>query len=286
MDALPASLVPAYAQASVDVRRLDPDRFFASLFIPEPARSHVHAVLAFSAEIARVRDVVSSPLPGEIRLQWWRDLLSDLKLADAGAPPLAQALADTITRCRLPVEPFQNLIDARIFDLYDDPMPSQNDLDGYLGETASALFRLSSLVLADGGDAGAADLAGHAGVAYGLTGLLRAFPFHASKGQIYLPADLLARHDVATSDITDGKAKPELLAVLAELRALARDHHARAVKLLKDAPKSVRPAFLPLALAPGLLKIMDRSDYDPFRTPVDVPQWRKQLSLWWMARRF
>lgn len=285
MDAIPASLTAAYTQATADVRRLDPDRFFASLFIPEPARLQVHAVLAFSAEIARVRDVVSSPLPGEIRLQWWRDLLSDLKLADAGAPPLAQALADTIIRCRLPVDAFQNLIDARIFDLYDDPMPSQNDLDGYLGETASALFRLSSLILADGGEAGAADLAGHAGVAYGLTGLLRALPFHASKGQIYLPADLLARHGVAPSDITDGKATPGLLAALAELRVLARDHHARALKLLKDAPTSVRPAFLPLALVPALLKIMDRSDYDPYRTPVEVAQWKRQFSLWWTARR-
>ncbi len=285
MNAIPPSLTDAYAQATADVRRLDPERFFASLFIPETARPHVHAVLAFSAEIARVRDVVSSPLPGEIRLQWWRDLLSDLKLADAGAPPVAQALADTITRCRLPVEAFQNLIDARIFDLYDDPMPSQNDLDGYLGETASSLFRITSLILADGGDAGAADLAGHAGVAYGLTGLLRAFPFHASKGQVYLPADLLARHGVTPSDITDGNATPGLLAALAELRVLARDHHARAVKLLKVAPKSVRPAFLPLALVPGLLKIMDRGDYDPFRTPVEVAQWKKLVSLWWMARR-
>lgn len=285
MNAIPPSLTDAYAQATADVRRLDPDRFFASLFVPEAARPHVHAVLAFSAEIARVRDVVSSPLPGEIRLQWWRDLLADLKLADAGAPPVAQALADTITRCRLPVEAFQNLIDARIFDLYDDPMPSQNDLDGYLGETASSLFRITSLILADGGDAGAADLAGHAGVAYGLTGLLRAFPFHASKGQIYLPADLLSRHGVTPGDITDGKAAPGLLAALAELRVLARDHHARAVKLLKEAPNPVRPAFLPLALVPGLLKIMDRGDYDPFRTPVEVAQWKKQLSLWWMARR-
>lgn len=285
MDALPASLTDAYAQATADVRRLDPDRFFASLFVPEAARPHVHAILAFSAEIARVRDAVSSPLPGEIRLQWWRDLLADLTLADAGAPPVAQALADTITRCRLPVDAFQNLIDARIFDLYDDPMPSQNDLDGYLGETASALFRLSSLILADGGEPGAPDLAGHAGVAYGLTGLLRALPFHASKGQVYLPADLIERHGVATIDITEGKTTPGLLAALAELRTRARDHHARALKLLREAPRPVRPAFLPLALVPALLKRMDRSDYDPFRTPVEVAQWRKQLSLWWMARR-
>ena len=33
---------------------------------------------------------------------------------------------------------FVDLIDARIFDLYDDPMPSLNDLEGYCGETSSA----------------------------------------------------------------------------------------------------------------------------------------------------
>ena len=49
------------------------------------------------------------------------------------------------TGCRSPRS--QNYLDARIFDLYDDPMPTRNDLEGYSGETASALIQLAAIVL-------------------------------------------------------------------------------------------------------------------------------------------
>jgi phytoene synthase len=29
---------------------------------------------------------------------------------------------------------------------------------------------------------------------------------------------------------------------------------------------------------------MERRDYDPFTTPVEVPQWRRQWLLWHAAR--
>jgi phytoene synthase len=44
------------------------------------------------------------------------------------------------------------------------------------------------------------------------------------------------------------------------------------------------PALLPVALVRAYLARMERADYDPFRTPVDVPQWRKQWLLWRAAR--
>ena len=126
------------------------------------------------------------------------------------ANPVAAALDDTIVQFRLPRQALVDLIDARIFDLYDDPMPSLNDLEGYCGETSSSLIRLSSLVLADGRDPGAADAAGHAGVAYAITGLLRAFPWHARRGQVYLPARYSDRHGVVRDDIVTGRGGPGL----------------------------------------------------------------------------
>jgi phytoene synthase len=62
-------------------------------------------------------------------------------------------------------------------------MPTTGDLEGYLGETSSALIRLASLVLAGGQDPGGADAAGHAGLAYGITGLLRTLPWHSRRGR-------------------------------------------------------------------------------------------------------
>ena len=158
------------------VREGDPDRYFAALFAPAAFRPHLFALAAFSLTIARIREAASNPMAGEIRLQWWRDALQGEARGDVRANPVAAALEDAIVTRRLGRQPFVDLIDARVFDLYDDPMPRVNDLEGYCGETASALIRLSGLVLAEGAEPGGAAAAGHAGVAYGITGLLRALP--------------------------------------------------------------------------------------------------------------
>jgi phytoene synthase len=238
------------------------------------------SLYAFSFEVARVREAVREAAPGEIRLQWWRDALQGETRGDVRANPVAAALDDTIVRFRLPRQPLVELVDARVFDLYDDPMPTLNDLEGYCGETSSSLMRLASLVLADGGDEGTPDAAGHAGVAYAITGLLRAFPWHARRGQVYLPQDLLQRHGVVRDDIVSGRGGPGLLETLAELRAVARRHLELARPLVASLPLSVRPAFRPAALVEPYLRRMEWPDCDPFRTVVELPRWRRLAALW------
>lgn len=277
-------LAPAYAHCQTLVREQDLDRFYATLLVRAEARRHVFALYAFSSEIARVRDAVSSPMPGEVRLQWWRDLLGGEARGEVAAHPVASALNDTVERFHLPRAGFLALIDARTFDLYDDPMPSMGDLEGYLGETSSALMRLVSLVLAGGDDPGSPDLPGYAGLAYGLTGLMRALPWHARRGQLYLPRDILERYGVTRDDVVFGRGGPGLLSALADLRGIARHHLAQAARVAAGAPRTVRLACLPAALASRDLQLMERRDYDPFRTIVDQPAWRKILTLWRAAR--
>jgi len=50
-------------------------------------------------------------------------------------------------------------------------------------------------------------------------------------------------------------------------------------------PAAIAPAFLPLGLVPGYLGLTERPGYDPFRTAVDRPAWRKIATLWRAARR-
>ena len=275
----------AFAHCEALVRMWDPDRFFAALFAPPGKRPHLMSLGAYNLEVARVRELVSEPMPGEIRLQWWRDVLQGRAHGDAAGHPVAAALEDTITRFALPRPALIGLVDARVFDLYDDPMPSIGDLEGYCGETSSALVRLATLVLADGADPGGAEAAGHAGVAYAIAGLLRAFPWHARRGQVYLPQDVLARHGVTREDIVDGRGGPGLAAALADMRALARHHHERAQARRSTIVPALAPAFLPVALVPAYLAAMERRDYDPLRTVVDIPRWRRLWIMWRAARR-
>ena len=278
-------LAAAYEHCASELRTGDRDRWLACLFAPEAARKHLHALYAFNLDVARIREIVSDPMPGEIRYQWWRDAIEGEARGDTSAHPVAAALLDTIDRFRLPPAALTNLVDARTFDLYDDAMPGLRQLEGYCGETSSALIRLVCIMLAGGKDPGAADAAGHCGLAYALMGLLRALPWHAARGQVYLPSDLLVRHGVSREDIIAGKMTPGLGAALAEMRATARDHLAKGLADLQDARRELKPAFLPVVLVEPYLKRMERSDFNPFRTPADLPQWRRQWILWRAARR-
>src|SRR3954470_7101362 len=107
-----------YRHCEALVRAADKDRFLATLFAPAEKRGYLLALYAFDIEITSVRDRAHQPMPGEIRLRWWRDVLNDERGNEAAANPLAATLMETITRFNLPVAPLLELIEAHAFDLY------------------------------------------------------------------------------------------------------------------------------------------------------------------------
>src|SRR3954454_23232872 len=191
----------AEAQAVEAVRSADRDRYLSVLYAPADKRPALNALYAFNAEIASIRDRVRQPLPGEIRLQWWRDaILND----QSQGHPLAGKLLRTIRTYELPRKAFDDYLEARIFDLYDDPMPSRADLEGYCGETASALIQLACLVLDRDAAPDASDAAGHAGCAQAIAGLIRSLPRDRARGQCYVPRDMLSAAGTTPEDFIVG----------------------------------------------------------------------------------
>jgi phytoene synthase len=176
-----------------------------------------------------------------------------------------------------------DLIDARSFDLYDEPMGSLSYLERYAMQTSSTLIELAARILCDGRDPGIGDLARHAGIAYAVVGLLLALPAHSARRQLYLPADLMQRYGAEPTDVFAEKATVELRAVLAELRLVARHHLGAARGHLQEMPIEVTPALLPVALVRAALERMERRSYRPF-APRELPQWRRQWILWRAAR--
>src|SRR5437764_4875252 len=137
-----------YRHCETLVRRADKDRFLATLFAPVEKRAALFALYAFNSEIAGVRDRAREPMPGEIRLQWWRDVLNGERAGEAAANPVAAALLDAVARVELPVAPLLALIEAHSFDLYDDPMPTLAALEGYARKTESTVFQMAARILA------------------------------------------------------------------------------------------------------------------------------------------
>jgi 15-cis-phytoene synthase len=260
------------------VHAADRDRYLATLFAPAEYRGALYALYAFNSEVARVREVAREPLPGEIRLQWWSDVLRGERGGEAAANPVAAALLASIEHYRLPADKLIELVEARGFDLYDEPMVTLDELETYAGKTTSTLFALAAQILA-GTQAEA--VAEPAGRAYAFAGLMRVLPLQVARRQLYLPAELLERHAAETADIFAGRSSSGLNAALGELRSLARRHLATARERLPSLPREVLPAFLPLALVGLTLDRLERSDAF---APAELAPWRRQWLLWRAAR--
>lgn len=242
--------------------------YAASLFVAPDARRSWLALAAFNAEVAHVRDHVSQPLPGEIRLQWWRDVLTGGgKGADHGeveGNPVAAELLRAIELHDLPVETLTRLIDAHVFDVYDDPMPDMAALEAHCRDTSAALYVLRAKVLG----ASLPDVqrvAEHAGIAEGLVDVMLALPRHAARRQLYLPADVMNLYGVVAEEVFLHQAGAPLQEALAHLRREAKRQLDQAVALLLDVPAPARPAFLPLSVVGRTLAQLATSE--PFAPP-------------------
>ena len=128
------------------MRAHDFSRYASTLFVPAGQRRALLALYAFNVEISRVREQVSQPLPGEVRLQWWTDMLAGAGHGGIEGNPVAAELKLAIRNWHLPVERLSRLIDEHQFDLYNDPMPTMAALEGYINDTSSALFSLGARI--------------------------------------------------------------------------------------------------------------------------------------------
>ena len=264
------------------VRSHDFARYAATLFVPAIPRRALLALYAFNAEISRVREQVSQPLPGEMRLQWWTDMLEGAGHGGIEGNPVAAELLLAIRDFRLPVEPLSRLIDEHQFDLFNDPMPSMAALEGYVTETSSALFSLAAQIVARPSEA-IDHLARHAGLAQGIVQVIAALPLDAARRQLFVPLQLLESHGSGMEEVFAGKQTVRTRAAIDQLAGEARAHLTTAFDLLAGVPREVRSVFLPLALVRRDLKRLLRADTDPF-----VPQVTSRLrTLWtlWRASR-
>ncbi len=260
------------------LRETDRDRYLACLLSPEDKRGPLAALYAFHAEIARVRDVIQQPLAGEIRLQWWRDLLAGEAKGEASANPIAAALMETVERYHLPRPVLLAMIEARVFDLYDDPMPDKNALEGYAGETASALIQLAGLVLDAPSAMASSEIAGHAGVAQAIAGLLLLMPLHIRRGQVYLPQDILSATGLNRDRFLAGEPAENIGHAIEAFAGLGLDHLTKARRAGRI-PSPVLAAFLPVAMAEPVLRRAVKLKAGVLTADLQPAQWRRQLRM-------
>ena len=236
----------------------DHDRYLCALFAPPAARAALFALNLFNAEIARTRETVSEPMLGQIRLQWWREVIDEIYQGRARRHEIAEPLAEAIRAHKLTRGYFDRLIDAREGDLDEAPPESMAALEKYAEESAAPLISLA-LEEVDADANALQELARHSGIGWALTGLMRALPHHAAHGRIMLP----------DKEGRDVRAVAET----------ARRHIDKARKLRRGAPRVVKRATLPAVLADAYLRRLVACGHDPYHPRAVIGPLRRQLLL-------
>jgi len=200
------------------VRMRDEDRWLAAQYAPEKERSALIALYAFHCELRKIPGAVSEPPLGEIRLQWWREALQEIR--DDKAPrahPVVEMLAQTGVVTGIAANKYDLVIDASARPLYGEGFGDVADLAGWLKEAEGGVDAIAAMLL--GGDEVIAEAARGAGAAFAL-----------------------AREGAGLAPSLSNSIEPEAKALWRDVRSQLSRSDAAA------------PALLHLALTPSYLK--------------------------------
>ena len=246
------------------LRRHDRDRFQTTLFAPAERREALLALYAFNYEIARVRETVTEPMLGQIRLQWWREVIA---AAFAGEPPRSHLVAIPLTAvirdCGLTRTHFDRLINTRERDLVDEPPANLAALEDYAEGTSAPLVQLGLEVLGVRRP-DANETARQVGIGFALAGLLRAMPFHAGAGRCFIPEEIAGRAGLDPGDYWARRGTPAVCAAVREIAQAAIRHLRTARECRVTIPRAGLAAVLPAIVAERFLVRLQRADHDPF----------------------
>ncbi len=157
------------------LKRADPDRYRAAMFADKEVRERLLLLYAFHYELAKVPELVSEPMIGTIRYQWWRDVIAEIyEDRPVRQHEITTPLARLVSDCDIPRFWLDKLIDMRERDLDPKPFENMTEAKGYCQDTSGVLMQIAVKITGVESD----DHVMAAGRAWGLTGLSRAFRYY------------------------------------------------------------------------------------------------------------
>jgi hypothetical protein len=252
-------------------RTFEYDRYLTALLMPRRHREALILLAAFAGELRRVPGLVTDPMMGAIRLQWWRDTFEAAAgrgAADkASGNPLADAVVAVVREHELPWGLIHGLIDAAEADLDLAPFNEAAETRQLLIKSESALFELAGRVAgARPGRAVWTD----AGLAYGAFRCAHAYEARRRTGrQAWLAREIA---DPARDDGAAGRRWFE---------DLARTALARLDEKRSGLDTMTRRVLLPLAIIEPSFRSSSRSaGPSAVELAGPSPLWRAGR-LWW-----
>ena len=240
-------------------------------------REAMYAIYAFCREVDDIADDEGELSEKASALNEWR---REIERIYAGAPktPTGLALVEAVKDYALPRDEFILVIEGMEMDAKGPIVaPSMDGLLAYTRRAAGAVGMLSMPVFGAADSKDATTFALSLGDALQLTNILRDIDEDAEEGRLYLPFELLQKHDcpLTPSDITTAKGLP---AVRAELAAMAEDKFAAARTALENLDwKVLRPALLMMGVYENYLQRMKARGWANGQPKLAVSKWEKSL---------
>ncbi len=270
------------------VRSADPARYFANQFVPAIYRNDVFLLHGFDLEIRKIARTIREPMAGEIRLQWWREVFQGSRTTEAAASPLAQMMLDFSQRHSVGPQIWDNYLDGRIFDLYDDAVEDLAAFEAYAGQTEGTVLQLACLVLDRGQSSSASQVSGYLACVLCLWNRVLQPVLYANQPPTaelvarisrYLPPQLRQSAGFVANPFLESK-DVDIAQAVSEICAVAETYLEKARAAADAVPATLRPAFLSVApIATQLSKIRQHFDL-----PLPMTESSKSGLIWRLWR--
>lgn len=252
-------------------RTYEYDRYLTALLLPRANREGLILLAAFAGELRRIPILVSEPMIGAIRLQWWRDAIDAAARqpdpASASGNPLADAVFGVIRNHDLPWGLVQGLIDAAEADLDPTPFTEVAETRQLLIKSEAALFELSGRIAGARPDRAVWT---DAGLAYGAFRCAAAYEARRRAGAQTALAREVA--DPASDDTQAGRQWFE---------DLSRSALARLGEKRGQLDPATRRVLLPLAIIEPSFRRSSRVDASPSGELAGPGPLARASRLWW-----
>ena len=259
--------------------------YWAMRRLPPAKRSAMYAIYAFCREVDDIADNIGGPgaeAKKREKLGQWRNEIDRLFAGDTQTV-VGNALLPAVEKFHLRQEDFEAVIAGMEMDARDRVrIKDLHELTLYCDRVASAVGRLSTRVFgldADTGDR----LAFAQGQALQLTNILRDVDEDAERDRLYLPADVLAKHGIASiEDLGVVIGDPRLNDVCLELANGAAQRFREALAIIDTCERQdVRPAVMMLEVYRRILALLIQTGWTSPRRRVSLSP---IVRLWVMFR--
>lgn len=248
----------------------------ATLFLPRAMQDDIAIIYAF----CRIADDLADESSDDTVAARELERLEQELLGRAAPRPVVSAFRTIARRQGIALTHAVDLLNGVRSDLGVVRIADESALKRYGFAVASTVGLMMNRVLGvrdPGGDAFAIDL----GLAMQLTNIVRDVREDASMGRVYLPATLLARHDITAEQLLDGTVdRIRLKAACHELLAMADGCYRNAASGIGCIPLRARFGIaIALRAYAAIGWRIRRLDHDPFAGRVVVPGIEK---AWWV----